>query len=43
MDRKARLGDALIAQTCIGRGIALLTRNKDSRAFADAAGLHLVP
>jgi predicted nucleic acid-binding protein len=40
--RKARLGDALIAQTCIDRGIALLTRDKDFRAFADAAQLDLV-
>jgi predicted nucleic acid-binding protein len=42
MRRKARLGDALIAQTCIDRGIALLTRDKDFRAFADAAQLNLV-
>lgn len=40
--RKARLGDALIAQTCIDRGIALLTRDKDFRAFAEAARLSLV-
>ena len=40
--RKARLGDALIAQTCIDRGIALLTRDKDFRAFADAARLVLL-
>jgi hypothetical protein len=40
--RKARLGDALIAQTCLDRGIALLTRDKDFRAFADAARLALV-
>jgi predicted nucleic acid-binding protein len=40
--RKARLGDALIAQSCIDRGIPLLTRDKDFRAFADAAGLDLV-
>ncbi len=38
---KARLGDALIAQTCIDRGIALLTRDRDFRAFANVAGLHL--
>jgi len=42
MRRKTRLGDALIAQTCIDRGIALLTRDKDFRAFADAARLSLV-
>jgi predicted nucleic acid-binding protein len=39
--RKARLGDALIAQTCIDRGIPLLTRERDFRAFIDAAGLDL--
>jgi predicted nucleic acid-binding protein len=42
MPHKARLGDALIAQTCVDRGIPLLTRDKDFHAFADAAGLHLV-
>jgi predicted nucleic acid-binding protein len=40
--RRARLGDALIAQTCIDRGIPLLTRDRDFRAFAQAAGLDLV-
>jgi len=40
--RKARLGDALIAQSCIDRGIPLLTRERDFRAFAGAAGLDLV-
>ncbi len=39
--RKARLGDALIAQSCIDRAIPLLTRDHDFRAFADAAGLNL--
>jgi predicted nucleic acid-binding protein len=39
--RKARLGDALIAQMCIDRGISLLTRDRDFRAFAEAAGLSL--
>jgi predicted nucleic acid-binding protein len=39
--RKARLGDALIAQSCLDRGIALLTRDRDFRAFAEAAGLDL--
>jgi predicted nucleic acid-binding protein len=37
--RKARLGDALIAQSCIDHGISLLTRDRDFRAFADAADL----
>ena len=40
--RKARLGDALIAQTCTDRGISLLTRDRDFRAFGEAAGLDLV-
>ena len=40
--RKARLGDALIAQSCIDRGIPLLTRDADFRAFAQAASLDLV-
>jgi predicted nucleic acid-binding protein len=40
--RKARLGDALIAQSCLDRGIALITRDRDFRAFAEAAGLRLV-
>lgn len=40
--RKARLGDALIAQSCIDRDIPLITRDRDFRAFADAAGLDLV-
>ena len=40
--RKARLGDALIAQSCIDSGIPLLTRDRDFRAFAAAAGLDLL-
>jgi predicted nucleic acid-binding protein len=40
--RKARLGDALIAQTCLDRNIPLLTRDQDFRAFADASQLELV-
>jgi predicted nucleic acid-binding protein len=40
--RKARLGDALIAQSCIDRGIPLLTRDRDFHAFADAAGFDLL-
>ena len=39
--RKARLGDALIAQSCVDRGIALLTRDRDFLAFAEAGGLDL--
>jgi predicted nucleic acid-binding protein len=40
--KRARLGDALIAQSCIDRAIALLTRDGDFRAFAEDAGLDLV-
>jgi len=40
--RKARLGDALIAQSCIDQGIPLITRDRDFRAFAEAANLNLV-
>ena len=40
--RKARLGDALIAQSCIDGGVSLLTRDRDFRAFAEAADLNLV-
>jgi hypothetical protein len=39
--RKARLGDALIAQSCIDRGISLITRDRDFLAFSEAASLHL--
>jgi predicted nucleic acid-binding protein len=40
--RKARLGDALIAQSCIDQSIPLITRDRDFRAFATAAKLNLV-
>src|SRR3974390_1903152 len=40
--RKARLGDALIAQSCVDRGIPLLTRDRDFREFAESASLALV-
>lgn len=40
--RKARLGDALIAQSCLDGEIPLLTRDKDFRAFAEAAHLDVV-
>ena len=40
--RKARLGDALIAQCCIERNIPLITRDRDFRAFAEATGLKLL-
>jgi predicted nucleic acid-binding protein len=40
--RKARLGDALIAQSCIDHRIPLLTRDRDFYAFAEASGIDLV-
>ena len=40
--RKARLGDALIAQSCVDRGVPLLTRDRDFRAFVESANLALV-
>ncbi len=40
--RKARLGDALIAQTCIDAAVPLITRDRDFRAFTQAASLHLI-
>jgi predicted nucleic acid-binding protein len=40
--RRARLGDALIAQSCIDQSIPLITRDRDFRAFAEAANLNLV-
>ena len=40
--RKARLGDALISQSCLDAGIPLLTRDRDFRAFARSAGLNLI-
>ncbi|HEY5107154.1 MAG TPA: PIN domain-containing protein [Caulobacteraceae bacterium] len=39
--RKAALGDALAAQACIDADVALLTYDKDFRAFAKIAGLKL--
>jgi predicted nucleic acid-binding protein len=40
--RKARLGDALIAQTCIDAKALLITRDRDFRASAQAAALNLI-
>jgi len=41
LDRRARLGDALIAQACIDADIPLLTRDADFKAFAEIGGLKL--
>jgi predicted nucleic acid-binding protein len=40
--RKARLGDALIAQHCLDGAVSLITRDKDFMNFVDTAGLDLV-
>ena len=40
--RKARLGDALIAQSCLDRNVSLLTRDRDFLAFAGAAAIDVV-
>ena len=40
--RKARLGGAMIAQSCLDRGVPLLTRDSDFRAFVVASELDLV-
>jgi predicted nucleic acid-binding protein len=39
---KARLGDALIAQSCIDGEVPLITRDRDFQAFAETAGLNLI-
>ena len=39
---KARVADALIAQSCLDRSVPLVTRDKDFRHFARAAGLALL-
>jgi predicted nucleic acid-binding protein len=40
--RRARLGDALIAQCCIDHDLLLITRDKDFRAFAATAKLNFI-
>jgi predicted nucleic acid-binding protein len=40
--RKARLGDALIAQGCIDANIPLITRDGDFKAFAETLKLTLI-
>lgn len=39
---KARVGDALIAQSCLDHDVALITRDRDFRHFAKHCGLKLV-
>ncbi len=40
--RKARLGDALIAQQCIDNNIPLITRDKDFSAFSAVSNIKLL-
>jgi predicted nucleic acid-binding protein len=40
--RKARLGDALIAQSCVDARVSLISRDRDFRVFAEAAALDLL-
>jgi predicted nucleic acid-binding protein len=40
--RKARVADALIAQSCIDQSVPLVTRDQDFRNFAGKAGLALL-
>jgi predicted nucleic acid-binding protein len=39
--RRARLGDALIAQSCLDHEVRLVTRDRDFQIFARAAGLKI--
>lgn len=40
--RKARVADALIAQSCLDQSSPLVTRDRDFRHFAQTAGLPLL-
>jgi predicted nucleic acid-binding protein len=40
--KKARVADALIAQSCLDQASPLVTRDRDFRHFAKAAGLPLL-
>jgi predicted nucleic acid-binding protein len=40
--KKARVADALIAQSCLDQSTPLVTRDKDFRHFAQAAGLAVI-
>jgi hypothetical protein len=40
--RKARLADALIAQSCLDHEVELVTRDRGFRHFASEAGLRLL-
>ena len=40
--KKARVADSLIAQSCLDQSTPLVTRDRDFRQFAKAAGLSLL-
>lgn len=40
--KRARVADALIAQSCLDQSTPLVTRDRDFRHFANAAGLPLL-
>jgi predicted nucleic acid-binding protein len=40
--RRARLGDALIAQFCLDTGMPIITRDRDFRGFAAVSALEIV-
>jgi len=40
--KKARVADALIAQSCLDQSTPLVTRDRDFRHFANAAGVPLL-
>ena len=42
-NRKARLADSLIAQSCLDHNVPLITRDRNVRTFATFAGLKLLP
>ena len=41
--RRARLADALVAQSCLDHGVPLITHDADFRHFAAVAGLRILP
>ncbi len=40
--RRARLGDVLVAQSCIDHGVPLVTRDRDFRRFSPVEGLRFL-
>jgi predicted nucleic acid-binding protein len=41
--RKARLADALVAQSCLDEDLTLITRDKNFQVFASTVGLKALP